>query len=168
MSGRRVRDLLASRTAWLVLAVVVVAALWVGSVHPGGTGDTARIARLDSIIKCPSCDDLSIAQSNASTAVALRAVVAADVHAGESDAAIESYVVSRYGPAILLQPRNPLVWVLPVAGVGVAAAATGLVLWRRRRPAAGSGAATPGDEELVATALAGRRLEERGAEVPVP
>lgn len=168
MSRRRVRDLLATRSAWVLLAAVVVAGLWVGSVHPAATSDAARIARLDSVIKCPSCDDLSIAESNASTAVALRAVVAADVHAGESDAAIESYVVSRYGQSILLQPSDPLVWVLPVAGVAVAAAATGLVLWRRRRlTSAGPTAPAAADEQLVAAALADRRAGE-AVEVPVP
>ena len=95
MSRRPFRDLLASRLAWAVLALVVAAALAIGSVHPGVTSVDGRIAYLDSVIKCPSCDDLSIAQSNASTAVALRTVVAADVHAGESNAQIETLLRSK-------------------------------------------------------------------------
>jgi cytochrome c-type biogenesis protein CcmH len=165
MSRARWRELLTGRVAWAVLAGVVVAALAVGSVHPGASSESARISKLDSIIKCPSCDDLSIAQSDASTAVALRAVVAADVHAGESDAQIESFVVARYGPSILLQPSSPLVWVLPVAGIAVAAGALGIVMWRRRRgvPAAGDGAGGEADEALVAAALSERQVEERVA-----
>jgi cytochrome c-type biogenesis protein CcmH len=163
VSGRRWRELLTGRVAWALLACVVVATLAVGSVHPGVSSESARISRLDSIIKCPSCDDLSIAQSDASTAVALRAVVAADVHAGESDAQIEAYAVARYGPSILLQPSNPLVWVLPIAGIAVAAGALGVVLWRRRRGSRveGDRSGSEEDEQLVAAALSERRDEER-------
>jgi cytochrome c-type biogenesis protein CcmH len=157
----RLRAALASPAAWGMLAVVVAAALVVGSVHPGPAGQAARIARLDSIIKCPSCEDLSIAQSEALTALALRSFVAAGVASGESDSQIEDAVVARYGPGILLQPRNPLVWVLPSVGTVAAAVLVGAVMWRRRRGATGP-AAVPGapageDEALVASALAGRR-----------
>jgi cytochrome c-type biogenesis protein CcmH len=153
------RELLASRLAWAVLAAVVAAALAVGSVHPGVTSTEGRISYLDSVIKCPSCDDLSIAQSNASTAVALRAVVAADVQAGQSNAQIENYVVARYGSSILLEPRDALVWVVPLVGIGVVLAVTATVFWRRRRRPV----LLAGDEELVAAALT-----ERRADMPPP
>jgi cytochrome c-type biogenesis protein CcmH len=156
--SERIRSVLASRTAWALLVLTAGAALAVGSVHGGPHGASARIANLDSIIKCPSCEDLSIAQSQASTAVALRAFVAAGVEAGESDTQIEDAVVARYGPGILLQPKEALVWVLPAAGIGVAALLLGAALWRRRR---GQGAApdqlAQDDDDLVAVALADRR-----------
>jgi cytochrome c-type biogenesis protein CcmH len=163
VSRARWREILTGRVAWVLLAAVVVATLAIGSVHPGASSESARISRLDSIIKCPSCDDLSIAQSDASTAVTLRAVVAADVHAGESDARIEAYVVARYGPSILLQPSNPLVWVLPIAGIAIAAGALGVVMWRRHRGSRAAVDAGEGDEDerLVAAALSERRGEER-------
>lgn len=172
---RRVRGLaglLGGKVAWSLLAAIVVVVLAVGSVHPPPSTDAGRISHLDSIIKCPSCDDLSIAQSNASTAVALRAVVAEDVRAGESDSAIESFVVARYGSAILLQPTDALVWALPLVAIAVAAGGVGLLLWRRRRPpsggdlpvaggaagdaAAGRDAVGDSDERLVSAALSRR------------
>jgi cytochrome c-type biogenesis protein CcmH len=159
---RSLAKLISGRVAWAVLAVVVAATLVVGSIHSGAQGDAARIAHLDSIIKCPSCEDLSIAQSNAPTAIGLRSVVAADVHAGRSDAQVEQYAVSRYGPSVLLEPSGGIgsvAWGLPLAAVAVAAAAVGTFLWRRRRP--GVRAASE-DEALVAAALA-RRTNPKGA-----
>lgn len=134
---RRLVRVLESPVAWLALVVVVVAALAVGSVHPPVPGDAARIARLDSVIKCPSCVDLSIAQSQAPLAVDLRNQVARWVHLGLSDAQIEQTVVQRYGPGALLVPTgsraDALLWVIPAVVVGGGAVLLGGYLWRRRR-----------------------------------
>jgi len=129
--------ILSSRPAWLLVVLVVAAGLAIGSVHPGQASSTARIAHLDSIIKCPSCVDLSIAQSDAAVAVGLRAEVAAWVHAGLSDARIEQLVVARFGQQALLVPSGSgvdvLLWVLPVVVLGVPAVLLAVYLWRRRR-----------------------------------
>ncbi len=151
----RLLGLLARRSSWLVLGVLVVVLLAVGSVHPPPASRAARIQSLDSIIKCPVCNDVSIAQSDAAVARALRAKVAELVDAGRSDAEIERYVVRQFGRAELLAPQSPLIWLLPVVIVGAAAALLAVVLFRRRRlrPVTGGG---PDDEELVAAALAQR------------
>ncbi|MGO9963673.1 MAG: cytochrome c-type biogenesis protein CcmH [Acidimicrobiales bacterium] len=130
-------SLLASRPAWLVAAVVALIALGIGSVHPQQPSSSARIAHLDSVIKCPSCVDLSIAQSDAPIAVGLRSEVAAWVHAGLSDARIEQLVVARFGEQALLVPSGSgadvLLWAVPAAALGAAAVVLAGYLWRRRR-----------------------------------
>jgi cytochrome c-type biogenesis protein CcmH len=159
---RTVAKLLSGRVAWALLAVVVAVTLVLGSIHPGPRGDAARISHLDSIIKCPSCEDLSIAQSNAPTAIGLRAIVAADVQAGQSDAQIEQYAVSRYGPSVLLEPgggTGSVAWAVPLVALVLAAGAVSTFLWRRRRPSARPASE---DEALVAAAL-GRRATPEGA-----
>ena len=112
-------------------------ALGVGSVHSGQTSSAARIAHLDSVIKCPSCIDLSIAQSDAPIAVGLRAEVAAWVHEGLSDTRIEQLVVARFGEQVLLVPSGSsadvLLWAVPVGVVGLAGVLLAMYLWRRRR-----------------------------------
>jgi cytochrome c-type biogenesis protein CcmH/NrfF len=135
--ARAVLSVLASRAAWVVVAVVVVVALAVGSVHPQRPSSAARIAYLDSVIKCPSCVDLSIAQSDAPIAVGLRGEVATWVHEGLSDARIEQLVVARFGEEVLLVPSGSgadiLLWAVPVTVLGAAVVVLGLYLWRRRR-----------------------------------
>lgn len=136
-AGHTVISVLASRPAWVIGAVVALAALGIGSVHPAQPSSSTRIAHLDSVIKCPSCVDLSIAQSDAPIAVGLRAEVAAWVHEGLSDARIEQLVVARFGAQALLVPSGSgvdvLLWAVPASVVGGAAVLLAVYLWRRRR-----------------------------------
>ena len=128
---------LESRAAWVAVAIVALVALGIGSVHPTQAGPSARIAYLDSIIKCPSCVDLSIAQSDAPVAVGLRTEVATWVRSGLSNGRIEQLVVARFGEDALLVPSgsgvDTLLWAVPVSLVGGACLLLAHYLWRRRR-----------------------------------
>ncbi|MHB1986765.1 MAG: cytochrome c-type biogenesis protein [Acidimicrobiales bacterium] len=127
----------ASRAAWATLAVIAVAVLAFGSVHPGPSPGGARAAQLDSVIKCPACEDLSIAQSDAPSSITLRHEVARFVAQGWSDGKIEAWVTARYGSDALLVPpttgASEMLYIVPVAAVGVAAGGLGWYLWRRRQ-----------------------------------
>ncbi len=101
-----------SFTLWCV--AVVALALVVVVLNPRPVGDGARIAHLESLVRCPSCEDLSVAQSTATAALAVRAEIAARVRAGQSDNQILTSLERVYGTSILLRP--------PTSGLGV-------VLW---------------------------------------
>jgi len=135
--GHWAMSVLASRPAWILVAVVALVALGIGSVHPAQPSSAARIAHLDSVIKCPSCVDLSIAQSDAPIAVGLRAEVAAWVHEGLSNTRIEQLVAARFGEQGLLVPSGSgtdiLLWAVPATVVGGACCLLAVYLWRRRR-----------------------------------
>ena len=148
-----------TKLSWAVLALVLAAALAVGAHRPSpAPGPAQRAAALDAALRCPSCEDVSVAASSAPTAVAIRRIVATRVAAGQSDAAIEAFLVSRYGPDILLRPPTSggagAVWLVPLVAVPVAVAVLGGFLWRRRRIAAA--AASEDDRRLVEAALSGR------------
>jgi cytochrome c-type biogenesis protein CcmH len=132
-----VTRILGSRPAWALLGVVAVALLVIGSINRPTSSATARVSRLDSIIKCPACEDLSIAQSDAPTSLTLRNEVTAWVHAGWSDQRIEQTVVDRYGPGGLLLPAasgvDTLLYAIPLGAIGAAAACLGWFFWRRQR-----------------------------------
>ncbi len=145
------------RVAWALLLVAVVTALVIGWHRPAGSPRAQRIAAIEASVKCPSCEDLSVAQSTAPTAVAVRHDIVARVDRGQSTAQIEQYLVSRYGTSILLRPPASgaagLVWELPLLAGAVGVGALGLVFWRRRRVAAVAVAAD--DDDLVRRALVG-------------
>ena len=96
----------------------------------------SRAAHLESLVKCPSCEDLSVAQSNATTAVAVRHEIVADVAAGKSDNQILTSIENAYGTSILLSPPTSglgvLLWIVPL-GVVLALIVVGLRLRRRWR-----------------------------------
>ena len=156
----------ARRVAWLVGAAVLVVALLAGTGLLGSPPPTAaqREHAIESGIRCPSCEDLSVADSSAPTAQAVRAEVARLVGEGRTDQQIRQYLSARYGSSIVLSPPTSggmgLVWFLPVAGGAVALGALAVVLVRRRRAFVAE-APPVGDDPLLATddpfALAERR-----------
>jgi cytochrome c-type biogenesis protein CcmH len=140
------------RASWALLALVLVAALAIGSRGESGPPtEDQRVQRIASVVRCPTCRGLSAAQSDAPSAEAIRDEVRRRVQEGETDAQIKGYLISRYGEDILLQPKSRVVWALPV--IGGAAAVGGLVFVLRRRRVKGGPAVSDADEALVARAM---------------
>lgn len=158
------------RVAWVVLAVAVAAALVVGAHRPTPPRRAAEIAAIEANIKCPSCEDLSVATSTAPTAIALRAAIVKRIDAGQSPKQVEQYVISRYGQGILLRPPTSglsgLVWELPLAGAGLGVVALGIFFWRRRRVTAVN--VSEEDDDLVRRVLEAesRSVRPRDADRP--
>jgi cytochrome c-type biogenesis protein CcmH len=141
------------------MAGLLTAALVIGARHPGpSTSPSQRAAAIDAQLRCPSCEDVSVAQSSAPAAVAIRRIVAERVAAGQSDADVEAYLVSRYGEDILLRPPTSggtsALWVLPAVAVVGGGAGLGLSFWRRRR--VGQVEPSADDRRRVESALADR------------
>ena len=141
---------------WIVLGVVLVVALVVGSGAFDSTPPTAaqRAAAIERGIKCPSCEDLSVADSSAPTAVTVRATVRAQVDQGRTAQQIEQYLEARYGSSIVLDPPargwSLLVWLLPLlVGAVVVAAFVAVMLRRRAATDADPTGAEAARDELV-------------------
>jgi len=126
-------NILASFRLWLCAVVLVAVAAVV--VTPSGSTWQSRVAHLESLVRCPSCTDLSVAQSTQSSSLAVRAQITSMVKAGQSDTAILTTIERSYGANILLSPSTGglgvLLWAGPLAVV-VAATAIGLRLRKRR------------------------------------
>ncbi len=149
----------------MALAVALAVALTLSVAHGGGPLTAAQRANaIDNDLKCPSCDAISVADSSASTAAAVRQVVLARVREGESDQQIEQYLVSVYGPSILLRPPTTgltaVVWVVPLLAAAGGLGGVGVLFWRRRRPVAAR--VSPADRALVDRALVDRAMAEGG------
>ena len=124
------------RSFWLwVGAFVVVLAVALVTAPSAPTSQT-RIDHLERLVRCPACEDLSVAVSNATSAIAVRNEIVRDVHHGESDNRILTSLEDAYGPSILLSPPTSglgiVLWVVPVGGL-VLVVVIGLRLARRRR-----------------------------------
>ncbi len=130
------------RPLWVRVAlplVVLAVALVFGSGLFGTAPQTEaqRSAAIEAGVRCPSCTDLSVAQSNATTAIAVRHQIESMVAQGRSSGDIDQVLVSEYGQTILLVPPDaggvPLIWIIPlVAGAG-ALVGVSVVFWRRSR-----------------------------------
>ena len=123
--------------AWIALGVVVIVALAIVVWPHGEQSAAARAHNLETQLKCPECEGLSVADSNAPTSLAIRADIKKRIRQGQNDDVIRQAYVDRYGEQILLQPQGSgislLVWVLPVVVLVVGAFGIGFVLARNRR-----------------------------------
>jgi cytochrome c-type biogenesis protein CcmH len=126
--------------ARVILPLLVLGvALLIGSGVFDSSPETVaqRAAVIESNVRCPACTDLSVAQSNSTTAIAVRHQIESMLAAGSSTADINQTLVSEYGQTILLTPPDsggiPLIWIIPlVLGVG-AVGAVSVLFWRRSR-----------------------------------
>jgi cytochrome c-type biogenesis protein CcmH/NrfF len=136
---------------WVALAVVVVIALAVVLWPNGSQSPAARAHDLETQLKCPECQGLSVADSQAPTSRAIRADIKRRIKAGQSDEQIRQAFVDTYGEQILLAPQDSgislIVWILPI--VVVALGATGIVFALRRNRGEPHLHATEADERLV-------------------
>ena len=96
----------------------------------------ARAQALFYQIRCVVCEGQSIADSPAAVAADMRRMIRSRITAGDSDAAIKAYLVSRYGDFILMKPPLKtdtwLLWFGP-ALVLLTGGALALLAFRKRR-----------------------------------
>jgi len=124
-----------------LMAIVLLGALWAGTHSGHAPTNDERALALEQQIKCPICRGQSVAESDSEASKAIRTDVQRRIADGESDSEIRGFYAKTLGPDILLRPPSSgfagLVWVIPIAGFVVAAAAIAFafVRWRRWSPA---------------------------------
>jgi len=96
--------------------------------------DAARFDRLTHELRCPKCQNQSIADSNAPIAQDLRQRTFELVRDGRSDEEVVAYLKARYGEFITYRPPfNALTAALWVGPFLLLATVVGVLLWRRSR-----------------------------------
>ena len=148
----------------LVLLLVLVASSAAWAVEPNEMlADPVLEARARAIskeLRCMVCQNESIDDSQAPLAHDLRVLVRERLQAGDSDAQVMNFLVSRYGEFVLLKP--PLSWhTLALWGTPPGLLLFGIVMIvvvvRRRRtmPQAAAASLSPAEESRVAEILGG-------------
>lgn len=109
-----------TRIAGLAAGLVMVASAASALAPSERLPDPAQEARardLSAELRCLVCQNQSIDDSDAELARDLRRLVRERISAGDSDTAVKSFLVNRYGEFVLLKPtfslRNALLWLLP-------------------------------------------------------
>lgn len=147
------------------LAAAVILALTVavsGAVEPGeALPDPALEARARAIskdLRCLVCQNQSIDDSDAELAHDLRKLVRERLRAGDTDARVIDYVVSRYGDFVLLRPplkaSTYLLWFgTPLALLMAVVAIVAYYRNRQRRVGEVAAPLSAADEERLARVL---------------
>lgn len=120
----------------------------------------ARARQISAGLRCLVCQNQSIDDSNAPLARDLRLLVRERLQAGDSDEAVVSYVVQRYGEFVLLRPpvslETVLLWVAPLLLL-----AGGAVVARRQFRSAGRSVGSRGAAaDAPLSAEEARRLDQ--------
>jgi cytochrome c-type biogenesis protein CcmH len=108
----------------------------------------ARAHSLERELRCVVCQGQSLAESNATLAADLRKLIRDRIAAGESNAQIKDFLVTRYGDFILMKPPlredTFLLWFGPLLLVVLGGGIVAVIIARaRRRP-------LPAEDALVA------------------
>ena len=145
-----------SPLAWLVLGVIAAAALVIGTLRSGGASTPQeRVDAIARTVKCPVCPGESVYESRNSVALNIKADIARQVRAGQTDDQIRAALSARYGESVLLVPRSSgigaAIWFLPVAVL--VASVAGLVVAFRRWRRDTIGPPSDADRALVDEAL---------------
>lgn len=152
-----------------VISLIVVAVR--GEPPPATVAQEAH--QIATTLRCPICEDLSVADSPAPLAAQMRQQINQELAAGKTADEIRANFVASYGDTVLLSPPHQgidqIAYVLPFAVVAIGLAGGALLLRRGRREAASVRGRPAGkrpddltgaDRDRLADALARLREEE--------
>jgi cytochrome c-type biogenesis protein CcmH len=112
----------------------------------------ARARALSAELRCMVCQNQSIDDSDAPLARDIRVLIRHRIGQGESNDAVRSYLVSRYGDFILLKPpfkpETLLLWL--IAPLTLCAGLAAVLAERRRAPGSTPGLSAEEEQRLAA------------------
>ena len=139
------------RARLLAVAMIVALSGLAGAAPRPGEDEAFenRVREIASELRCPVCQNLSVADSPSELAQEMRGVIREQLRAGRTPDEIKAYFLAKYGDWILLSPRPGgigwLVWLGPFVGAAAGLLVAGLAIrrWSRRRRNAAPDAADP-------------------------
>jgi cytochrome c-type biogenesis protein CcmH len=74
-----------------------------------------RTHEVASLLRCPVCQGMSVADSPSTVALDMKQQVRELLARGYTQEQILAYFEQSYGQFVLLKPKNRLIWILPIA-----------------------------------------------------
>lgn len=113
--------------------------LWWPATLAAQTALDDQVRALASELRCPVCQNLSVADSPSELARQMRDVIREQLEAGKTPQQVREYFIAKYGDWVLLSPRprglSWLVWVGPFVAVGLGFLVAIRAIRRWARPA---------------------------------
>ncbi len=98
--------------------------------------DNDRLQRLRESYACPTCDGQSVAESQASVAEVISAVIEEEIRTGATDVEIRDLLIKQYTAEVLLNPSSEgiwaFIWIAPLVVLAGGSVAVLLALNRQR------------------------------------
>jgi cytochrome c-type biogenesis protein CcmH len=117
------------------LLAALVVALQVAA-PAGASEQKPTLPELERELICPTCHEL-LAASTSPIAERMRVFIRARISAGDTKSEIKAKLVDQFGESVLAAPPksgfNLLAWVLPLAGIVLAAGVVGYLAYRWSR-----------------------------------
>jgi cytochrome c-type biogenesis protein CcmH len=118
-----------------MIFLLLVAALGAPLGSPlSGAALEQRTHEIASLLRCPVCQGMSVADSPSTVALDMKQKVRDLLARGYTQEQILSYFEGSYGQFVLLKPTNPVVWILPVVVLLVGAVLVVVTLRRISTP----------------------------------
>lgn len=113
--------------------------------------EEVRFQKLSTELRCPMCQNETLADSNAPIAHDLRRQIFEMIQAGKSDAEIKAYLVDRYSDFVLykppVEPKTWLLWFGPLVVLAIGGMVVAVQVRRRARQAPATTAAANDTED---------------------
>jgi cytochrome c-type biogenesis protein CcmH len=123
---------------------------------PQGTPLTGQVLQertqeIGGLLRCPVCQGMAVSDSPAEMAVNMKGQVRELLERGYTEEQILKYFELSYGQFVLLRPKTPIVWLLPVLALVVGSVIVFLKIRKlAKTPAAAATPPPPTDDAYVA------------------
>ena len=138
-----------SMRVWVMTLLLFTGVVMAQAIEPlpfKDHGEELRFQQLTAQLRCPMCQNETLADSNAPIARDLRNQIFQLMQHGQTDAQIKQYLVDRYSQFVLYDPpvaRNTwLLWFGPLLILVVGAVVVGFTIRQRSRSAPPAAAST--------------------------
>ena len=94
----------------------------------------SRTHEVGSLLRCPVCQGMSISDSPSEMAINMRGQVRELLARGYTEEQILKYFELSYGQFVLLKPKTPVIWMLPVIALLIGAVIVFVKLKKLEKP----------------------------------